>query len=210
VNAWDDDDDATLIVVSDGEANEIDSEGSISYARFDGSNVLYSVSDGDEDTNDGTEVRSAPADGSGKPETVWEDVEIVGFSETISAPFSTYAGPEGSPYWLDGPQQCGEYTDLSRDSASGDIDESGVFYCIVVPETGANVIITVTSDIDTVLSVYDEFDEEVEYSDDGDDEDDESFDPYIDAFLDEGVYTLELYPYEDESGTYDISVEIDD
>lgn len=208
VHAWEEDDDATLIVVSDGEANEIDSEGSIITPRFEGANVLYSVSD-DYESGDGTEVRLAPADGSGKPETVWEGVEIVGHANAATAPYSIYAGLDGAPYWFDAAGQCDDAPDITDDSSSGEIDESGVFYCLVVPSGGSDVTITVSSDIDTELSVYDEEDDEAAYSDD-DSEDGEGWDPYIDTFLTSGVYTIELFPYDEETGTYDISVELSD
>lgn len=202
VNAWDDDDD-TIHVIDGTEDIEIDGADGIGRISGHGGDLVYTSFDGQEDDRVPT-VSAAPADGSDDPVAVFEDVSLEGTSWIEPTVAQAYLSGEEDEYssWVSAGGSCGDAYEWS-DYDEGDIGSDGVTACIAIPAGGANLTIDIDAEIDTVLEVYDESGESVAYSDDEDD-----FDPYIDVYLDEGIYSALLSPYDEETGAYEAYISI--
>jgi hypothetical protein len=203
VNAYDEDYD-TLVAIDGTETNELDGADGIGQISERGAALVYTVFDGDDEDQEPT-VRTVSTDASTDPEDLFAGFSLSATSWVEPGLPDAYLGNEAEDgsIWVRGGGSCGSQAAWTDDEA-GSIDSSGVTGCLEVPAGGATVIIDIDADIDTVLELYDEFGDEVASSDDVDD-----FDPYLDVYLDEGEYQVSLYPYDDETGSFEASITID-
>lgn len=200
VNAYDEDED-TLVAIEGSETFELDGADGIGQISPRGSELVYTTFDGTEDDREPTVRRVTTSEGADAVD-LFPGYSLTGVSWTEPVRTEGYFGDEESGLWVRASASCGDGLEWS-DYDSGSVDESGVVACLAVPAGGANVVIDIDADIDTVLEVFDEAGDTVTSSDD-----DDGFDPGIDTFLDEGVYQVELRPYSEESGSYEAYITI--
>jgi hypothetical protein len=226
-----DGDDTVLVTVSGDQVEEIDSNGTIVSAHLGDSSVTYTSADAYDQLDD-AEVLSAPTNGEGPPETLYENTVLFGRAEGAVGTQDHFSLSEldlGRPViggfteigdTIDDVgntiDDVGEYVDIAGcsetlsdgDSYSGYLDGAPETLCVDVTTSGY-LTVSVDADIDTKLTLYDDSDSEVAYSDD--DDPDGGYDPYFDGiFVSEGTHSLVIENYySDDTGGYTLELFLD-
>lgn len=198
------DNESTLLLIDGEDVREIDTSEGILLPLIEGSRLVWTAVEDAEDRGD-AEVRSVGLGADDQPETLQRDLRLEGRDVATDMPWTAYREEGGDLVWVEGGPVCREYTDLTNSSDEGEVDGTGVSYCLAVPSSGASVTVSVSADLDTKLTLLDETGTQVGYSDDYD-----GSDPYLDLSLGRGLYTVVLEPYSSSNfGSYSISASVD-